>query len=78
MLGQAALAGYQLVTAAATAAILQALLIVSVWSVTALVSVPLHRRLSNGYDACAVQRLINTNWLRTAGWSLVCLLDWLR
>ena len=28
-------------------------------------------------DAEAVNRLIRTNWLRTAGWSLVWLLDWL-
>lgn len=32
-------------------------------------SVPEHTRLSDGYDADAVRRLVRTNWLRTAAWS---------
>lgn len=56
----------------------QILLIVSVLAVTALVSVPLHYRLSSGYRTRDVDKLIQTNWLRTAGWSLVALLGWLR
>jgi hypothetical protein len=58
--------------------IVQALLIAYVLTVTALVSVPLHRRLSSGYRARVVDRLIHTNWLRTVGWSLVSLIGWLR
>jgi hypothetical protein len=76
MLAQAGLAARQLYISPAAATLAQALLIICVWGLTALVSVPLHRRLSAGYDAPAVNRLINTNWLRTAGWSLVSLLDW--
>jgi hypothetical protein len=36
---------------------------------TVLLQVPLHRRLSRGYDAGAVDRLVRTSWLRTAAWS---------
>ena len=41
-----------------------------VWAVTFFVSVPLHRSLTEGYDARGIQRLIDTNWWRTAGWSM--------
>ena len=38
-------------------------------AVTALVSVPLHRRLEDGWDADVAERLIRTNWWRTAAWT---------
>lgn len=38
-------------------------------AVTALVSVPLHTRLSRGWDADAAERLVRTNWLRTGAWT---------
>ena len=41
-----------------------------VWAVTFLVSVPAHRRLSSGFDQRAHARLVASNWLRTALWSL--------
>ena len=75
MLGQAALALHRVVVAPHKTAVLQTLLIAFVWGVTIFVSVPLHRKLSAGYDGRAVSRLCTTNWLRTAGWSLVSLLD---
>jgi hypothetical protein len=37
---------------------------------TVLLQVPAHRRLSEGYDAEIVHRLVRTNWVRTIGWSL--------
>ena len=37
--------------------------------VTALVSVPLHRRLDDGWEAAAAERLTRTNWLRTVAWT---------
>jgi len=40
------------------------------WLSTALVQVPLHRRLSSGFDPAAHTRLVRTNWWRTAAWSL--------
>ncbi|NNF47548.1 MAG: hypothetical protein EX260_01360 [Desulfobulbaceae bacterium] len=77
MLGQAALALHQLVTAPGGTAIMQTLLIGAVWGVTIFISVPLHRRLSDGYEEKNVNRLVTTNWLRTLCWSLVFLLDML-
>lgn len=51
-------------------------LLAVVWLSTALVQVPLHQRLSNGFDASTHQRLARSNWLRTAAWTLrsICLL----
>ena len=31
---------------------------------------PLHGRLAQGFDAVAHRRLVSTNWVRTAGWSV--------
>lgn len=36
---------------------------------TALVQVPLHRRLAEHHDADAAQRLIVSNWVRTVAWT---------
>ena len=41
-----------------------------IWAVTGLVQVPLHRRLTDGFDAAAHRRLVATNWLRTGAWAL--------
>ncbi len=45
-------------------------LLVAVWGITGLVSVPLHNRLAGGYDAVVIHQLIYSNWLRTAAWTL--------
>lgn len=45
------------------------LLVVAHGAATALVSVPLHQRLGAGYDATLLDRLVATNWIRTAAWS---------
>lgn len=45
------------------------LLVVAHVAATALVSVPLHQRLAAGYDAALLDRLVATNWIRTAAWS---------
>ena len=75
MLGQAALALQQMAATPGAAEAAQLVLIAAVWGVTILVSVPLHRRLSGGYDDKVVNRLAASNWLRTAGWSLVFVVD---
>jgi uncharacterized membrane protein len=36
---------------------------------TAMVQVPLHRRLAEGHDDEAARRLISSNWFRTAAWT---------
>ena len=44
-------------------------LLALVWLSTALLQVPLHQRLAQGFDATSHQRLVRTNWLRTLAWS---------
>ena len=78
MLAQAALGLQMTVSLPGILPVLQLILIVFVWGVTAFISVPLHRRLTTGHDKQIIDRLISTNWLRTTGWSLVSLLDWIK
>ena len=50
------------------------LLIVFVWISTFFMSVPCHSRLhANGKDMKIIERLITTNWPRTALWTLLFL-----
>lgn len=41
-----------------------------VWLSTAFLQVPLHRLLSAGFDADVHARLVGTNWIRTAAWTI--------
>jgi len=41
-----------------------------IWIVTFSLSVPCHNKLGQGWDPVAHRRLVSTNWLRTAGWSM--------
>ena len=50
-----------------------------IWSSTALLQIPLHNALSNGFDPEIHARLVQTNWIRTIGWTArgliaICLL----
>jgi hypothetical protein len=45
-------------------------LVAFIWVTTGLVQGPLHRRLTEGFDAAAHRRLVQTNWLRTSAWTL--------
>lgn len=49
-------------------------LVAVIWLSTALVQVPCHNALSLGFDSGVHQRLVRTNWVRTAAWSLRSLL----
>lgn len=40
-----------------------------VWSSTFFIQIPLHNKLSKGFDADAHSSLVNTNWIRTVAWS---------
>jgi hypothetical protein len=40
------------------------------WVSTFAVQVPLHAKLERGFDAAVHRRLVATNWVRTAAWSL--------
>lgn len=44
-------------------------LLLGIWASTALIQVPLHRRLLAGWDPGAHARLTRTNWIRTVGWT---------
>jgi uncharacterized membrane protein len=41
-----------------------------IWLSTALIQVPCHDGLSRGFDPLVHQRLVWSNWVRTAAWSL--------
>lgn len=41
-----------------------------IWVSTAFLQVPQHSALARGFDADAHRRLVTTNWVRTAAWTL--------
>jgi hypothetical protein len=45
-------------------------LVLFIWATTGLVQVPLHSRLTDGFDAATHRRLVRTNWARTGAWIL--------
>lgn len=44
--------------------------LLAIWLVTLFLSMPQHRILSNGFEATSIKKLVATNWLRTALWSM--------
>ncbi|MDH3201132.1 MAG: hypothetical protein OEM15_09585 [Myxococcales bacterium] len=44
-------------------------LVAIIWGSTAFLQVPLHNQLSNGLSAGVIDRLVDTNWIRTVAWS---------
>jgi hypothetical protein len=40
-----------------------------IWTSTAVLQVPMHGQLSNGYDAGAHAWLVRSNWIRTLAWT---------
>ena len=46
-----------------------ALMLGLIWLSTAVLQVPLHRRLSRGFEPEAARALVRGNWLRTAAWT---------
>ena len=46
------------------------LLVAIVWIVTFASIVPLHSRLTRGYDARVIHLLVRRNWIRVACWTL--------
>jgi hypothetical protein len=49
--------------------LISGLLLGVIWASTFLIQVPLHRRLLRGWNARQHQRLVTTNWIRTAAWT---------
>lgn len=50
--------------------ILNFMLLLLVWAATFFLSVPCHSRLLAGHDYATIEKLIQTNWIRTALWTL--------
>ena len=46
-----------------------AAMLAGIWLSTALLQVPMHNRLMNGFDQEAYQKLVSTNWVRTFLWT---------
>lgn len=44
-------------------------LLLVVWICTAVLQVPQHGRLTEGYDLPTIRALVNGNWIRTIAWS---------
>lgn len=44
-------------------------LVAAAWGCTALVQMPLHNRLSNGYHKKVILAVVATNWIRVGIWS---------
>mgnify|MGYP000669212371 CR=1 FL=1 len=53
-----------------TAAIINLMLVASLWVSTWLVQIPCHHHLTCRFDPAVHRRLVGTNWFRTAVWSL--------
>ena len=45
-------------------------LLAIIWLSTALLQVPCHNRLVNGFDQATYERLVQSNWIRTIAWTL--------
>jgi uncharacterized membrane protein len=50
------------------------ILVILIWIATLVFSMPYHNKLSKSKDIKSINKLINTNWLRTAIWSTKSLL----
>ena len=44
-------------------------LVVAIWLSTAVLQVPCHSKLTRGFDADALAKLVGTNWIRTIAWT---------
>jgi hypothetical protein len=49
---------------------LNVVLIAVTWLSTAFIQVPLHSQLGKGHDVAIMNRLVATNWIRTAAWTI--------
>lgn len=77
MLVQALVSGYLLiVNGFRLVYVAQAALIAAAWAVTFFISVPCHNALAINKDESQIQKLVSTNWIRTAFWTLIAALDW--
>jgi len=53
------------------------LMVIGIWLSTFIIQIPLHDQLSVGNNTTVVNKLVNTNWIRTFLWSAkAILLTW--
>ena len=45
-------------------------LVAAIWLSTAAIQVPCHAKLAAGFDADVHARLVSSNWIRTAAWTI--------
>ncbi len=67
------LLGWWWVGADRSAVFVATLAVFAVWLSTFGLQVPIHERLQNGKDVALIRRLVLTNWIRTAAWSIKAL-----
>jgi hypothetical protein len=70
MPAELALACLLVIQAPSVLTVVGLLLVLAIWTVTALVQVPLHTRLGQHFDPETVARLVHSNWSRTILWTL--------
>ena len=72
MLAQVGLVGWDTYTRPSWITLLSALLVGLMWAATAFISVPLHNTIA-AYNPSptALTRLVDTNWIRTIGWTII-------
>ena len=44
-------------------------LVILIWGSTAVVQIPCHRTLTDGFQEKAYRRLVSSNWIRTTAWT---------
>lgn len=60
----------QLSTGVNASSISLLIIVLCLWFFTFFVSVPIHNKLSGGFQKTLIQKLILTNWLRTLLWTI--------
>ena len=76
MIIQAIIISYQCINVGDIISILSLLSVLVVWITTISISVPCHNALqASGYNTIIVDRLINTNWIRTISWLITLILS---
>ncbi|RME97541.1 MAG: hypothetical protein D6772_10295 [Bacteroidetes bacterium] len=70
MVSELGLSAYRCCLDPAWPQLLPLVLVVALWASTFFWQVPLHSRLANGKNTSIIQRLVDSNWLRTVLWTL--------
>jgi len=70
MLTEISLASYRVLKSPDLEQVALFLLVIAIWLSTFFIQVPCHNKLAYGDDREVVQKLIDTNWIRTALWSV--------